>query len=186
MYRPTQRDFVRWLHQPVWVSPEQKELRKNWIPCFADALTTWMEQKGYRMNGIWKKGHLAVAKWLYAIQVQVVANKQQYGPIVYPEIYHRGWPEDKDAFEVEVSGPSLEAFLVGWQDVEDLDPTFPSGQRVLCELQQLLWTYIELESCRQGQRVARIVDAMGESEEDVSSGEDMKTDGWFGSRSWGY
>lgn len=185
-YRPTNRDFVRWLHQSVWVSGDQKALRKDWIPWFADSLTRWMEEKGYKMDGYWKKGHMAVARWLYAIQVQVIANKEQYGPLRYPEVKHRAWPEDRDAFELEVSDPELEKFLGEWQLVEDLDIHTPSGQRVLCELRQLLWTYIELESCRQGKRVARVVDAMGESEEDASSVDEARMEGLFGSRSWGY
>lgn len=185
-YRATQKDFVRWLNQWVWVSGDQKAVRKDWIPFFADQLTMWMEQKGYKMDGIWKKGHMAVAKWLYAIQVQVIANKEQYGALMYPEVKHRAWPEDRDLFDCEVSGPELEKFLDHWQLVEDLDVNTPSGLRVRCELQQLLWTYLALESCRQGNRVARIVDAMGETSDDNSSVEEQKTDGWFGSRSWGY
>ena len=185
-YKATNRDFVSWLHQWVWVSGDEKARRKDWIPWFADSLTVWMEKKGYKMDGIWKKGHMAVARWLYAIQVQEVANKQYFGSLRYPEVKHRAWPEDRDYFECEVSVPSIETFLEGWQLVEDLDVNTPSGLRVRAELQQLLWTYLALESCRQGNRVARIVDAMGETSDDNSSVEDANMDGLFGSRSWGY
>jgi hypothetical protein len=154
-YTPSKYDYVRWLTAKVWVTGNEKACRKDWIPSFTESVKVWMKSRGYTMNGQFTPK--AVAKWLYAIQVQEVARKKYLGPIYYPEITHRDWEEDWDTFDMEVSQENCEIFLEGWRNNSDLESDTPSGERVRVELQTLLYTYVDLESSKHGKRIAALL-----------------------------
>ncbi len=154
-YTPSVNDYNRWLQANVWVTGNEKASRNNYIPSFTQSLTNWMKKRGYRMSGMFTSK--AVARWLYAIQVQEVARRNHWGPIYYPVPYHRDWEEDWDTFDMEVSQESCEEFLESWRNNEDLQFDMPSGDRVRVELQTLLYTYVDLESSKHGMKIARLL-----------------------------
>ncbi len=166
-YTPSVNDYNRWLQAKVWVTGNEKACRKEYIPSFTQSLTNWIKKRGYKMNGMFTAK--AVAKWLYAIQIQEVARRNHWGPIYYPGPYHRDWEEDWDTFDMEVSQESCEEFLEHWRNNEDLQFDLPSGDRVRVELQKLLYTYIHLESSKHGMKIARLLAEA--SDNDDSEGE---------------
>jgi hypothetical protein len=170
-YSPSHKDYIEWCEQKVWVTGLTKEERYKWIPDFTTDVTRWMSKRGYKMHDTWNAK--AVAKWLYAIQVQEFARKNVNGPISYPDCRHRDWPEDRDIYECEVTLSDLETFMYRWRNVEDFDMSTRSGQRVLSELHTLLYTYLDLETSKHGIKIARILQ---EAENDSDSDGDFNAD----------
>lgn len=167
VYRRSTNDFQRWLNARIWMSGGEREIRKNYMPSFASSVRQWMEQRGYKMDSRW--GPMTVAKWLYAIQVAVVARKESiFSPLSYPELLHRNWPEDQDNFDIEVSFEDREVYLDRWDSCEDFDRTTASGQKIRLEFEEFLWTYVDLENCRQGRKIASVVDGSDTEEDDDS------------------
>jgi len=166
-YRRSTYDFQRWLNARIWMSGGEKEIRKNYMPSFANSVKQWMEMKGYKMDSRW--GPMAVAKWLYAIQIAVVARKESvFSQLGYPELLHRNWPEDQDNFDMEVSFEDREEYLERWDACEDFDKTTQSGQKIRLEFEELLWTYVDLENSRQGRKIAYIMEGSDEEDEEDS------------------
>ena len=165
-YTPSVNDYNRWLNAKVWVTGISKACRKEYIPSFTQSIKAWMKGRGYTMSGSFTGK--AVAKWLYAIQIQEVARKNKFGPIYYPEPYHRNWEEDWDTFDMEVSQEACEDFLEHYRNFEDFQFDMPSGDRVKVELQKFLYTYLDLESSKHGMKIARL---LGESDNEDSDGE---------------
>ncbi len=166
VYRASKQDFQDWLDHHVWVNGIQRCPRREYIPTFAEELTAWCKRKGYVMDGRWRKGHMAVAKWLYALHVQVVARRNLHGAIGYPTIEHRDWPEDKDMFEMHIDQEAVEEFLDRWREHEDFDLETHVGRRTAAELPNLLWHYVELNMSVHGRKMAKILETDSESEED--------------------
>ena len=175
-YKASANDFQDWLDQHVWVNGVERWARRVYIPVFAEELTAWCKRKGYVMDGRWRKGHKAVAKWLYALHVQVVARRNRYGAVQYPEIEHRDWPEDKDMFEMNIDQEAVEEFLDKWREHEDFDLESHVGLRAAAELPTLLWHYVDLESSLHGKRMAKILETDSDSEEDMIGNGDHWTD----------
>ncbi len=172
-YKSSPRDFKEWLHERVWINGCERCPRSMYIPAFADELTNWCKRKGYVMDGRWKKGHLVVARWMYALHVQVVARRNRYGEVGYPEIRHRDWPEDKDVFDINIDQEAVEEFFDTWREAEDFDMKTDIGLRTVCELPTLLWHYVDLDSSYHGRKMARILETDSEEE---SEEEDFRND----------
>jgi hypothetical protein len=176
-YRASPADYQDWLNQHVWVNNMERVPRRWVIPQFAEELTLWLKSKGYVLDGRWRQGHKAVAKWLYALHVQVIARKRRYAPVQYPEIEHRDWPEDRDMFDCHIDQQAVEDFLELWQTHEDFDLRTDIGFRTACELPTMLWHYIDLEDSYHGRKMAKILeDSDSESEGDWDSRGDHLTD----------
>ncbi len=173
-YRATPQDFQDWLDQRVWVNGLERWPRRAYIPVFAEELTAWCKRKGYVMDGRW--GSKAFAKWLYALHIHVVARRNRYGAVCYPEIQHRDWPEDKDIFEIVMDQEAVEEFLDRWREHEDFDSETNIGFRVAAELPTLLWHYVNLEESSHGKKMAKILETDSESEEDMIGLGDYMTD----------
>lgn len=177
VYRYSQRDYVDWLHQKIWLTGNTKGYRKEYIPSFYNSLTDFMKKKGYMMDGRWGRGPAIVARWLYAIHVHEVARKESGQALGYPEIHHRDWPEDRDVFDFEIDLETLGEFMESWKNVEDMDLETCQGFRVQVELSTFLYTYADIENSRQGRRLASKLESSdtedsGHSEEysDLMSG----------------
>lgn len=153
-YKISEKDFQLWLDESVWVCDNKKGTRRDYIPYFADALTDWMHFIGYKMDDRWAKGHRVVAKWLYAIQVLEIAKRDYGAPLAYPEIIHRDWSEDRDTYNINIDYTMVEEFMESWKTIEDLDPETRWGQRVVLEMQTLLWHYIDLDTSKIGIKLA--------------------------------
>jgi hypothetical protein len=153
-YKASSADFQVWLDQPVWVTDSEKATRRDYIPAFADAITEWMRSIGYTMDGRWGKGHLVIARWMYAIHINEIARANYGATLAYPEIQHRDWPEDRETFGLYVNYDEVYDFMEGWKLIEDLDSEFRWGQRVYGELETLLYHYIDLENSRIGIQLA--------------------------------
>jgi hypothetical protein len=165
MYNRSEADFQRWLNSEIWINGCKKGCRREYIPDLAKSIEIWMGQRGYIMDSRW--GPLAVSKWLYAIQIAVVARKQSIHTLLgYPDVLHRNWPEDQDNFDMNVGFDEREEFLDGWDACEDFDKTMPSGQKIRLEFEELLWTYVNLEQSRQGRKVAALVEDSDNEEDD--------------------
>ena len=162
----TTNDFQLWLSQKVWVSATEKATRRSYIPEFAEDITSFMKVKGYQMDSRWRRGHMAVARWLYAIHVNIVRGSVSSSRgLSYPPIFHRDWVEDNDQFYHVIEFNDIQELLNRWHLNEDLDTESVVGQRTLYEFHQLLWTYIDLDSSNQGILVAtRLEESDSESE----------------------
>jgi hypothetical protein len=175
-YRASANDFQDWLNQHVWVNGIERLPRRDSIPIFAEELTAWCKKKGYVLDGRWRKGHKAVAKWLYALHVQVIARRNRYGAIQYPDIEHRDWLEDKDMFDIQIDQESIEEFLDGWREHEDFDLRTDIGCRTAAELPTLIWHYVELDASYHGKKMARLLETDSESENEMIGNGDHWTD----------
>lgn len=153
-------DFQIWLSQPVYVNHVTQMPRRRILPVFVDELMDMLRAKGYIMCEEWRSGHLIVAQWLYRIH-------QNRDKLVYPRPYHRAWPEDYAEFQHVLDSEVIGEFMESWGLCEDFDPDTRLGQRVLHELQLLLYPYLDLEESRNGQIVA---DALSESDSESEDG----------------
>lgn len=154
------------------MSATEKATRRSYIPEFAEDITSFMKAKGYQMDSRWRRGHMAVARWLYAIHVDAASASASSASsckgIFYPPILHRDWIEDNDQFYHSIELHNIQELLYRWRLNEDLDTESVVGQRTLYEFHQILWTYIDLESSKQGILVAtRLEDSDSESEGQV-------------------
>lgn len=172
-------DFNDWLEQHIWISNMEKAARKTYIPMLYDSLTHFMKSKGYVMDSRWGRGPMIVARWLYAIHVHEVARKRSYEPIGYPDIQHRNWEEDNDVFDCTIDLQTVEEFMDEWKTVEDFNIETRQGFRTQVELQTLLYTYVDIDSSRQGKKLARQLDVPDTEGSDKEEYEDLMS-GAFG------
>lgn len=155
-------DFHLWLDQEVWTEGDEKMMRREYIPDFAEDLTIFMKSCGYTMDFRWKGGHYIVAKWMYMIHVQEFVTKKHRGKIEYADIIHRDWPDDYLEYTNALSFDKIANFMEGWQLYEDFDYDTCVGQRVLHELEDLLYPFIDMERSKNGQLVANDSDSDNE------------------------
>jgi hypothetical protein len=156
-------DFQLWLDQPVWFTDDTKVLRREYIPTFAEYLTSVMKGLGFTMSQEWGKGHKVVARWMYII-MRTALNYDK--PVIYPEPFHRDWPEDLDEFQHLFTHEQAAKIIEQWKLCEDFDLDTRVGQRYLHELQHLLYPYIDMDASKAGIRVAI---ALEDSESDSDS-----------------
>lgn len=162
-YKSDDADFQLWLSQPVWVGNDKAE-RATVIPYILGALSRFMKAHGYTMDSDWGAGNgYHLAKWMYDIHVQEYAHMNVNGHVKIPDILHRNTNEDRGEFYHVVSCERIEALMEGMQEMEDLDMSCPGGRRVLHELQDFLYRFVDLESSKQGRLIAEMWD---ESETD--------------------
>lgn len=159
-------DFQLWLNQHVWLSDDTKVLRREYIPVFAEYLTAVMKRLGFTMCPEWGKGHKVVARWMYIIMRDERAALKYDRQVIYPEPFHRDWPEDLDEFQMLFTHEEASKIFEQWKLCEDFDLETRVGQRYLHELQHLLYPYIDMDISQAGIRVAI---ALEESESDADS-----------------
>ena len=159
-------DFQLWLDQLIWVSDDTKVLRREYIPIFAEHLTAYMKTLGYTMCPEWGKGHKVVARWMYIIMRDERAALNYDKMVIYPEPFHRNWPEDLDEFQHLFTHEATEKMLEAWKCCEDFDLATRVGQRYMNEIQQLLYPYLDMDASKTGIRIAITLE---ESESDAES-----------------
>ena len=155
-------DFQVWLDQEVWIEGDTKIPRRECIPAFADDLTEFMRINGYTMDLRWSNGHYIVAKWMYMIHVQEFVTKKYDGKIYYGEVGHRNWQEDFLEYDYIMRFDTISNFMERWRLYEDFDPETRIGQRILHELQKLLYPFIDMDNSRNG----RIFDDDSDNEQE--------------------
>jgi hypothetical protein len=143
-------DFQVWLDQELWIEDNSKMARRKYICAFADDLTEFMRFCGYTMDMRWNKGHYIVAKWMYMIHVQEFVTKKYDGRIHYAGSYHRNWPEDFLEYTHIMGFDTISSFMERWRLYEDFDPETRVGQRILHELQNLLYPFIDMDRSKNG------------------------------------
>ena len=170
-----QNNYTKWLNKMVYVSGYTKVPRYEYLRSFAKHITKWMKGLGYGMGDRWGDGVKVVVRWMFAIYEQEVIHKNKYGPLLYPEIYHRNLPEDLDKFEMVVSNMEIENFLEKWEDIDDFSQSSPVGIRVRMEMQDFLYTYVNIESSKHGIAVTHLYESLAmeeEMEDEYKSGVD--------------
>jgi hypothetical protein len=160
-YKSDAADFQLWLSQPVWVGNDQAE-RATVIPYILGGLSRFMKAHGYTMDSDWNAGNgYHLAKWMYDIHVQEYARMNLNGHVKIPDILHRNTNEDMTEFYHTISCERIEAFMEGMQEMEDLDMSSRTGQRIFHGLQDFLYRFVDLESSKQGRLIAEMWDDSG-------------------------
>ena len=139
-------DFQVWLDQEMWIEDNEKLSRRDYIPYFAEDLTEFMQVCGYTMDHRWNKGHYIVAKWMYMMHVQEFVTKDYNGRLQYAEHYHRD--EDFIQYSHIMSFDRISSFMERWRFYEDFDSEMRVGHRILNELQNLLYPFIDMENSK--------------------------------------
>lgn len=162
-----ERDFQLWLDQNIWITDDTKGMRRKYIPAFAEYLTRILKRLGFTMCPQWGKGHRIVARWMYIIMRDEVHQPLNYTkPDIYPQPFHRDWPEDLDEFHHVFTYDEVTKIFETCNSCEDFDIETRVGQRYLNELQYLLYPYIDMDISKAGIRVAN---ALEESESDADT-----------------
>jgi hypothetical protein len=78
-------------------------------------------------------------------------------------------PEDKDQYLDSITDELLEEFLSQWKHIPDFDVDTRLGRIVHDELQQFLWSYIDMDESPQGMNVISWLDG-SDTESDGGSG----------------
>ena len=151
-------DFKLWVSQPVWVNGDERARRADYIPSFAAAVTGFMKNHGYMMGVHWRGGTEVIARWMYTIQRDEIARGDYNSFVQYPEPYHRDWQEDLEEFQHVMDYDTLSRFMDTWKLYEDFDQDRRVGQRMLHEIQYLLYPFIDMENSYNGRRVAEALD----------------------------
>jgi hypothetical protein len=161
----TNNDFQVWLDQSVWITNVEKATRREYLPHFAEDLTHFMSACGYTMDSRWREGHMIVARWMYMIHVQEFVTRKYDAMICYGGIHHRDWNEDFHEYAKIMDFDKISSFMERWKFYEDLDPETRVGQRVLHDLQNLLYHFIDMDNSKIGIMVATAEDSDSDSED---------------------
>jgi hypothetical protein len=161
-------DFQLWLNQPVWVNGVERVLRREYIPVFAKAVGGLLKSRGYVMA--WNNGALVIARWMYTIQRDEIARGDYNSDVAYPEPLHRDWEEDSLEFQYVMDYDTISRFMDTWKLYEDFDQDRRVGQRMLHELQYILYPYLDLDNSRRGRIVAEAVDDTDSDSDSWKSG----------------
>ena len=127
--------------------------RREFIYHFAESIRKWMGKLGYKMEDRLNK---ELSYWLYRLYVQEIARKNHGAPVHIPEPLHRNTQEDYDRYNDIVTINDVDTFMSEWSNAEDMDEKSIIGKRVLYELQEFLYSVIDLESSKQGRFIARL------------------------------
>ena len=152
------KDFQLWLNQSVWVNGVERETRRKYIPFCAKELTNFMRSRGYVMDTRWADGTAVLARWMYNIQHDELYWGDYNSAVKYPEASHRDWPEDQREFQYIMDHDTISSFMDTWKLYEDFDQDTRIGQRMLHELQFILYPYIDMDNSYNGQVVAEALD----------------------------
>ena len=148
-------DFNLWLDQWVWVSGNTTLQRRKYIPHFANELTVFMKRCGYTMDRRWNSGALAVAKWMYAVHLQEYVFKQGY--VQNPKIIHRNLEEDYSEYLHVMDFDKVSRFIEIWRLYEDFDKESPIGQKMLNEITEFLYCYIDIDMSEHGRNITELL-----------------------------
>ena len=108
--------------------------------------------------------------WIYRIAVEETARYNYNNPVSIPPIIHRNTQEDYDYFYHIIDDDTIEKLMDEWSDVEDLNIDSRIGARVRTEIQEFLYTFVDLESSKQGKVIARFWENDGsDSDHELSS-----------------
>jgi hypothetical protein len=153
------RNFQLWLSQQFPVSYSDTLERRAYLPVFADALTELLKGRGYVMDSRWNS--LAVARWIYKIHCDNLIRS--------PVVIHRNMTEDKDEYADTISDELLREFLERWKHIPDFNSDTRLGRTLYDELQNFLWSYIDLDESPKGDEVAYWMEG-SDTESDNGSG----------------
>jgi hypothetical protein len=168
-------DFQLWLDQPVWMGQE-KILRRDYIPSFAESVTFMMKNYGYKMCPEWRSGSRILAAWMYRIMCDELRDRKYDAPLPYPQPYHRNWPEDLNEFHYIIDNALLNSFFQEWISCDDFDPNTRVGSRIRYELHQLLYVYIDMDASRNGIRIAEMLEDSDSDSDSWHSGGGRRED----------
>lgn len=155
-YRINNSDFNLWLQQPIWISNTVRDRRRDILLEFNDCVTQLLKNKGYVMDERWNSTtSFPLLSWIYRIAVEETARYNYNNPVSIPPIIHRNTQEDYDYFYHIIDDDTIEKLMDEWSDVEDLNIDSRIGARVRTEIQEFLYTFVDLESSKQGKVIAR-------------------------------
>ena len=161
MYRANKEDYIVWRSQPVWIGATRCE-RRAFINEFAVSIRKWMKTLGYTMEHRMDK---ELSLWLYRLHVQEIARKKSE-PVFIPEPTHRDTQDDFDQYNFIVNHEAVSQLMNEWSNTQDMDVNSIVGKRVWYELQDFLYSMIDLESSKQGRLIARLWDSSGSNSDD--------------------
>lgn len=170
-YRINNSDFNLWLQQPIWISNTVRDRRRDILLEFNDCVTQLLKNKGYVMDERWNSTtSFPLLSWIYRIAVEETARYNYNNPVSIPPIIHRNTQEDYDYFYHIIDDDTIEQLMDEWSDVEDLSIDSRIGARVRTEIQEFLYTFVDLESSKQGKVIARFWENDGsDSDHELSS-----------------
>ena len=155
-YRINNSDFNLWLNQDIWSSNTIREKRKYILLEFNECVTKLLKNKGYSMDERWNSTtSIPLISWIYRIAVEETARYNYNTPVLIPRIIHRNTEEDYDYFYHIIDNDTIEGLMNEWSDVEDLSIDSRIGARIRVEIQEFLYTFIDLDSSKQGRVIAR-------------------------------
>jgi len=157
MYRTNKEDYILWRSQPVLIGVTACE-RRAFIHEFSQSIRLWMKTLGYTMEYCLEK---ELSLWLYRLHVQEIARKKHGASVFIPEPNHRDTQDDYDQYNMVVDHDSVTQLMSEWTNVEEMNLENIIGKRVWYELQDFLYSMIDLESSKQGRLIARLWDNSG-------------------------
>lgn len=185
-YGANSRSFERWLEQPVWVA-EHLEKRSVVFRDFYLSLTRFMKKNGYIMDSRWSNTKMNyLMNWMYRIWLEEYVRSNFNKEVYVPEPKHRDTEEDYDYFNCIIDSEKISEFMNEWSSVEDFDSSSRLGYRIQYELQEFLYSFIDLERSKHGHMVARIWEDSGSDSDDNWKSRDVylrdASDGFHGGR----
>jgi hypothetical protein len=154
-------DFQLWLDQEVWNGGDERVGRREVIYDFTDSARIFMKSIGYVMDSAWNSR--VVARWMYTIQCDIIVRKRRYDTIAYPEPLHRNWPEDLREFQHIMDFDTISSFMEEWKSYSDFEEGTHIGQRMFCDLPNILYPFINMDKSYNGRVVE---DALYDSDTD--------------------
>ena len=161
-YITNKEDYIVWRSQPVWIGVAKCQ-RRAFINDFAVSIRKWMKTLGYTME---HRLDTELSLWLYRLHVQEIARKKHGAPVYIPEPDHRDTQDDYDQYNMVVDHEAVTQLMSEWSNVQDMDMNSIVGKRVWYELQDFLYSVIDLESSKQGRLIARLWDTSGSNSDD--------------------
>jgi hypothetical protein len=152
-YQTSKQDYILWKSQLVWANGLTKYERGQFIHEFAESIRCWMNTLGYTMESRLNK---ELSFWLYRLYVQEIARKNHKEAVYIPEPLHRNTQEDYDHYNNVITIHDVDNFMKEWSHAEDMDEDSIIGNRVLYELQDFLYSVIDLETSKQGRLIASL------------------------------
>lgn len=165
-YRAEESDFKLWLDQLVWVD-DIKEKRGVVLREFYNSITVMLKKMGYSLDGRWHMSKVnPLTNWMYRISVEEYARCNYNKEVFVPEPKHRNTIEDYDYFNHIVDIETMQTFMDEWSNAEDLNISSRLGYRVRYELQDFLYSFLDLERSKHGHVIARFWDDSGSDSDD--------------------
>lgn len=186
-YEANARSFERWLKQPVWVA-DNKEKRISVLRDFHNSLTKFMKKNGYIMDSRWNSNKTNyLMNWMYRIWLEENVRSNFNKQVYVPPPMHRDTEEDYDYFNCKIDIDMIEGFMKEWSFAEDFDSDSSRlAYRMQYELQDFLYSFIDLERSKHGRTIARIWEDSGSDSDDNWNPRDVylrdASDGFHGGR----